>query len=350
MDAINSPAAIPLLAAGPLAESLKRNRESFNAKFALARRAGAGIEIAAFREHLALPVDAIVCQVAEQFAEKIDSTVTALYELSLELFSENLLGPESNETAIADAWRTLLPAVPRLIARDPRRVAASVTNAVHQIAQNAGARPAEWIARMAKLGPRCDNLQTFFDVGRVAAWIAGCPQYRQQALHIVRTLPPNFQGALFDCNDQIPESGMLSAIDMLARNPWLSMPEAFAGPDLKRIRIVRRAGAFRGFTGPFLRPPTVAAAESQLVATDGEGIWILHADVYGCLFLRSKGAKPKPEQLNGPVKFSRKGGLTWDNASANFPELAGWNSAAFDGQTLAVTLPTSHHVFLVARG
>ncbi len=333
-----------------MADSLKRNREAFNARFAMAQRSGARIDREAFMTHLSSLVDPIIRAIACQFSEKVDIATTDLYELSLELFAENVLGNQSREAAIQEGWRTLLPAVPRLLARDPRRVAASVTNAIHQIGQNEGARPHEWIANMSAIGNMCDDLHRFFEAGRIAAWIAGCPQYRPEAIRIARLLPAPIVASLFGFSDQIPTSNIHSAIDAITANRWLSAPEAVSGAKPLQLRIVRLAGAFRGFGGAFLRPPTTWTSGTQLMATDGEVSWFLHTDVYGCIFRRSQEPAPPPSRLNGPVKLSNYGELSWYNESVKLPSLVGWTSVAFDGQTLAVTLPSSHHVFLVARG
>lgn len=343
-------AAVPTMAAGPMADALKRHRESFNTRFAMALRGGARIDIAAFQLHLATTVDSIVRQVANQFAEKVDATTQTLFDLSLELFSEKLLGPDSSEPAIPDAWRILLPQIPRLVARDPRRVAASVTNAVHQMGHQSGPRPEEWISHMAGLAPGCDDVNLFLQIGKVVAWIAGCPQYRQDALQITRSLPLEILVSLLGCDERISHRQIVQAIDALVANPWRPLSMAFEEPEAQQIRIVRRAGAFRGFEGPFLRPPTVATVGSQLVASDGHDCWTMYADVYGCVFVRCQNKMPEPRKMHGPVKLSAKGAVLWDGVSKTLPELADWNSAACDGQTLAVTVPSSHHVFLVARG
>lgn len=340
----------PLLGAGPTADWLKRHRETCNARFDMAQRSGARIDRVAFLTHLSSVVDPIIRAVASQFSEKVDIATTELYELSLELFAENLLGKETREPAIQEAWQTLLPAVPRLLARDPRRVAASVTNAVHQISQNEGARPREWIARMAAIGKDCDDIQRFFDAGRIAAWVAGCPQYRTEAIRIARSFPAPIVASLFGISEQIPANSIKSAIDLMAENRWLSAADVASGSKTFKPRIVRLAGAFRGFGGAFLRPPTTWTCGSQLMASDGETSWFLMADAYGCVLRRSPAPAPPPSKLNGPVKLSNNGELTWHDASIRLASLAGWTSAAFDGQTLAVTLPSSHHVFLVARG
>ena len=58
---------------------------------------------------------------------------------------------------------------------------------------------------------------------------------------------------------------------------------------------------------------------------------------------------PSKAAANAGVAIDPKGRVAWNGEDATFGELAESSSQAFDGQTLAVTLPTSHHVFLVAR-
>jgi hypothetical protein len=335
---------------GPMADALKRNREVFNAKFTAAQRAGAKVDQKEFLSFLTKVIDPIVCQIAEHFNEKVDTATAILYELSVDLFSQALLGPGAREPAIADAWQTLLPVVPRLLARDPRRVAASVTNAVHQIGQNNDARPREWIRTMMSVGPLCDDVWTFLEAGKVAGWLSGCPQYRRAALQIVRSLSPAISASLLALDPQTPAPLLHQAIDAMSKSHWLTASMAAHGTDQPTLRVVRRAGGFRGFTGAFLRPPVVAMQGERLMVNDGESVWTLIADAYGCILRRTSGSIFPPGRVVTPMRFPNGGDLDWNTATAKFPEFSGWSSAAFDGQTLAITLSDSHHVFLVSRG
>lgn len=333
---------------GALAAVLKKNRESFNRKFHLAQRAGGRIDRGEFLEFLATNLNSLIARVAEQFAEKAESAAVALYELSLESFAQGLLGRESREPLIADVWRSLLPASPRLLARNPRFIAASVTNAVLQICHTAGARPTEWILTMIAVAPLCETPQVFLEAGKVAAWVAGCPQYRQPALEFARSLPLPVSTMLLSLDPQIPSSTMQKTLDTLSANRWMTASAAAANST--RIRMTGQVGRFRGFGGAFIRPPIVKAQGSNLLATDGQLVFTLIADAYGTILRRVDAATFVPEKLNAPFKLSLEGDLIWDDVTVKLPELAGWSSAAFDGQTLAVSLPTSHHLFLVARG
>ena len=335
---------------GALAAVLKKNRESFNQKFHLAQRAGSRIDRREFLEFLAAVLGPLTESVAHQFAEKAESVAVALYELSLELFAQGLLGRESREPSIADAWRKLLPAATRLLARNPRSIAASVTNAVYQICQTPGARPSEWIVAMTGVAPLCESPKVFLEGGTVAAWVAGCPQYRDPALKLAGSLPLPVSAALLSLDPHIQLATMQKTLEALSVNRWLTAPAAAAGANLGRIRVAGQAGKFRGFGGVFIRPPIVKNHGSHLLATDGEVVVRLIADAYGTMIRRVDVAPFIAEKLNAPFQLSSDGELIWDGVTIKLPQLAGWSSAAFDGQTLAVSLPTSHHLFLVARG
>ena len=83
-----------------------------------------------------------------------------------------------------------------------------------------------------------------------------------------------------------------------------------------------------------------------LYATDGTGTWHIHADIYNVLLVRAEIALPPP--LGPPSNLLQDGTLQWRGQQKRFPELAHATSVAATSHTLAVTLPTSHHVFLVA--
>ena len=111
------------------------------------------------------------------------------------------------------------------------------------------------------------------------------------------------------------------------------------------------AGAFRGFGGEFLRPPTVTLHQGQLLVSDGQFSWRLLADAYGTWLHRSSDPpkRPKGERRDEQVSVANNGDVSWGGVSARFAQLAGTTSFASDGTTLAITTATSHHVFLIGR-
>src|SRR6202034_2933861 len=111
----------------------------------------------AFQRHLANTLDPIVRSVAAEFAERVDAVTGALFDLSLDLFSKSLLGPATQYPAIQAAWLTLLPRLPRLVAREPAQVAGAVTNALYNLSRTPGARPDFWIAQMSSIAASCQR-------------------------------------------------------------------------------------------------------------------------------------------------------------------------------------------------
>jgi hypothetical protein len=336
---------------GALAEALARNRESLNARFAAAQMGGSRIDQAAFMQHLADVVEPIVRAVAAEFAEKVDPVTLALYDLSLELFGATLLGPASTCPPVALVWRKLLPRIPRLLAREPGRVAGSLSNAVHNLAAMPGARTDEWLDRMTAIAPLATDVHTFLDSGKILAWRAGMTQYREGALATARQLDPPIAARALGLPDVTPGADIATTIDRITENPWISPTDALTNAaDPRRMRIAARAGDFRGFGGPFLRPPTVIYMHDSFLVSDGESTWMLLADLHGSTFQRIDNPPLKPNWIAAAIQSEPDGTVRWGEATATFEELAGLSAHASDGKTLAITLPTSHHVFLLTRG
>ena len=114
------------------------------------------------------------------------------------------------------------------------------------------------------------------------------------------------------------------------------------------LKAVGGAGSFIGFGGEFSRPPLVHAVGNRLFATDGKTNWELFADAYGSWLRRVAAAPKKEKKERASVEVDDKGTIRWEKRSLDQPHLASAASFACDGVTLAVTIPTSHHLFLFA--
>jgi hypothetical protein len=332
-----------------LADSLSRQRELFNARFAAARCSCSNLDATAFLEHLANTLDPIVRKVADMLPEKVDPVSLALYELSLELFVARLMGPEAKTPWVASVWRELLPAAASLVAREPGRLAACASNAILNLAGTPGTRPQQWLARMIAVATLCPNATTLLDCGKTLAWQAGMSQYREGGIEAARALPPPLATKVLDLPDGTSADDVHRAIERVKAEPWLSCRDALTRVDSKRVvSLVAKAGAFRGFGGPFICPPTVSCDAGAIYASDGEGTWQLLADAYGQVFVR---CQPRSTWLggSGDHAIGNRGDVRWGSDRALLPQLANPRSQAANDHTLAVTLSTSHHVFLLAR-
>jgi hypothetical protein len=339
-----------------LADALRADRESLNHRFALRQRAGAKIDELAFQQHLRMTVNELVTGVGNVFAQRVRAVVNALFDVSLDLFAAGLLGTTTKHSHVSAAWREVLPKATNLLARDPLRVAGCLSNAVDHLAAQPSARPSEWIELMRDVSPHCGSVPQWMDAGKVVAWRAGLVKYRSAALRLAREMPWKLAarcvGATCPYGDvgDATESDWYERLARLETDRWYS-PVKNNVPQVSRsLRLVRTTGGFRGFGGPCLRPPTVTAADGGLFVSDGDAIWHLLADVYGTLWQRAAtlpasaaaGVTPK-------IAIDSRGRVAWDTTAHEFAELADAGSFACDGQTLAVTMPTSHHVFLLAR-
>jgi hypothetical protein len=332
-----------------LAEALRADRESLNQRFAMRQRVGARIDEMAFQEHLRTTVNDLVHSVAKAQPERVRAVVNSLFDVSLDLFAAGLLGAKTKHPHVNTAWRELLPRAARLLAREPTRIAGAVSNAVDHLAAHTSARPVEWIDGMGKLAPHCDSVTMLLDAGKVLAWRAGLVQYRTGALVIARALPWKLAARCFDVLNEVAESDWTRQLEQLESDRWYSPAIGATQGGSRSPRIVRTTGGFRGFGGPCTRLPTVTANDAGIFVADGDNAWQLFADTFGTLWHRvpstlANGSASKPPR----VKIDARGNVTWDGTHA-FAELAEASSFASDGQTLAVTLPTSYQVFLLAQ-
>ncbi len=334
-----------------LAEALRANRESLNQRFALRQRAGARIDDRAFEQHLRTTVNLLITGVANRFAERVSAVVNALFDVSLDLFAAGLLGTKTKHPHVHSAWREVLPKATTLLARDPLQVAGCLSNAVDNLAAHPSARPSEWIELMRNLSPHCDSVPQWLDAGKVAAWRAGLVQYRSAALRLTREMPWDLAARCVGATGDVKGSDWYKRLDRLEADRWFSPVTGNALVARASLRLVRTTGGFRGFGGPCLRPPTVTAADGGLFVSDGNATWQLLADVFGTLWHRvpTAPAACAASGVASNVAIDSRGRVDWDGTCHNFVELADVSSFGCDGQTLAVTLETSHHVFLVAR-
>jgi hypothetical protein len=346
----------------PFIDFLRANRETLNAQFAEARRIRPTVDPADFAALLRTSVGPIVDAVDHIAPSQPDQTAGAartLYDLSLDLLGQELLGPRSRYPFIAQGWQSLFPALAAHLAAAPRAVVGSLTNALYNLSLTPGAHPELWLDIMHSRGPRCATPDDLFRLGQIAAWRAGLAHYRRDALDLCRKLDasvvqsllsvPNGAAATqLSLTSSTPPIALDSLLDRLAADPWLDPAALLAGASAApaQLKTVARAGAFRGFGGLFLAPPKVAASGEHFVARDGGSHWLLTADLFGATFHRSDDAGQPTG--SGLFQVDRTGRVTLGRATHPFPELADFTSVAATSTTLAVTTALSHSVYLIA--
>ncbi len=120
---------------------------------------------------------------------------------------------------------------------------------------------------------------------------------------------------------------------------------------LARLRLWSRVGGFRGIGGPFFMPPEVYRLHQRLYATDGEYVRQLFADVYGARLVAGgvSAAEVVEHGVQDGARISANGALQWQQQRETFNELRGASSCVASQAVVAVTLRTSHYVFVLGR-
>ncbi|MEO6323055.1 MAG: hypothetical protein ABIT01_02565, partial [Thermoanaerobaculia bacterium] len=273
-------------------------------------------------------------------AASSDRVGLALCELSLELMSGGLLGKAARIPIVADGWRVLLPLYARVLRRDPRRLAGAVTNGLIALAAFTPNGAGEWIRTMAALAPRIEDMDLFLPAGRVAAWRCGVAHLRNAALDAAAALPPELAASILGVKSTLALGALISR---LRADSWLDP----AFPDqVRTVNVAHEIGAFRGFGGLFVSPPTVSDEDGHLLVFSGERTWELHADRFGATLLPVNAVRPDRPSIRQDCLDS-KGNVNLDGRRALIPEIASAASSASSRSILAVTLRYSHAVLVL---
>jgi hypothetical protein len=326
----------------PLAETLNRHREDYNQRFLLARQQNRRLSAEQFAQVLRQQAAPLAEAVAASAPQQLDAVVSALYDNCLRLTGLDLLGGDLRLQEMERVHEQLLPALAEPVARAPQQTINAFSNAVYNLAMQPGADAHRWITIMTELGGLAGGPDSLLQAGGVAAWRCGMAHYRADALQQAATLDEGMLQKIFDLQTAPARDALLRQL----QDPW-HLPGAEEAP--RELRMVGRTGGFIGFDGPFADPPEVTRFGEQLFAFDRQQSWQIFADAFGVVLIRYGNDLPEgdPEEWTH-FGLDRKGKLSRDGHSARYPELANWSSAASTEYTLAVTLPHSHHIFLLA--
>ncbi len=338
---------------GPFAEVLARGRDQFNTKFAYARRLNRNLQTEAFMDHLALVVAPIVNKAAQKGPVDVDEIGAVLYDLSLELFGQGCFGEKRRYPVVALAWEKLLPTIAHLVAQSPRRLVASVSNAICNISTEKGAQEEEWLKIIGALAGHCQDVESFLRTGEIVAWRCGMAHYRERALQDCEGLMPGVFAGIFGLDPKLDEQGKERILKRLRSDHWyapLYKPPPAPGGKKTGLTIVAIPGGFRGFGGPFVSPPRVKIVDEQIFLCDAEHHHKLHADIFGSTLHRAGSGLPPGSSVTNQFFYIDTTGVVKKGDFVNyFQELAQPSSTASTRDTLVVCMANSHYVYLVAR-
>lgn len=331
-----------------LAKSLESNRERFNALFAQARRDSPSLDGRLFLEMVQRVMEPVVQSPRKLDQSRQDAFVDALYVALLELFRKGLLGTSSRMPKLESMWIALLKSTLDCTTKWPREAIGPLTNALCNLLADRRYRVQEWIGTLQRVSPSIENMQQLRDVGFVAAWLCGVAHYRREAIEKLKALPPSVASSVLTAST-LTEMQVSTLIEKLSSDPWYRVDQGSSQEKSAReMRIVGEIGSFRGFGGEFLSPPKVWSHRGELYASDPWNQYVISADCFGATLLKVKSIE-NPVVTQGAYWLSTNGTITGAKGKVRSVLLANSSSSASTSNLLAVTLPCSHAVFLVAE-
>src|SRR5262249_26066665 len=131
--------------------ALRDQRAGFNQRFEQARHMYPLLQGDDVLWFLRECVDDAVADVPRANPAAVASLVSSACDAALALCGQKLVGPSGKYPAIGEGWRRVLPAAAALLAREPARIIAAVSNALHKLAASPGTRPDEWIGSLERV-------------------------------------------------------------------------------------------------------------------------------------------------------------------------------------------------------
>lgn len=299
-------------------------------------------------------------------ADRVRDAVHAIYDRVLDLTGKDYLGHAGKYPGYETAYATILHDVPAMVLAEPRRFSGAVANALYNLARTPGARADQWTAEMQRIGDAAPDMQTYLDMGIVAAWRAGMAHYRRRALEIAETLAvlPALRALGVDFAVTPPdrlEGRREEFLRTLQTDAWRT-PEAVArsmlsiqsGEAKKTRPLLRPCGGFSGFGGLFITPPRIQYSKHGFLVDDREGEYLLYTDIFGSVFRRVRlelmddGDLDAPNAVGTSLRLDARDGSVYDGSVRyDAPQLSGAETWAAAGRTLCATHPASHQVFVI---
>lgn len=326
---------------------LEELRPQLNASYTSAAQNGKKIDPEVWLHHVAHRILPIVERVDDADSQRARAVLVQLYEVSLILFAKGAFrGP--SQQALEQLWERVFPTLSASIAKDPKRLTGSLSNAVVAMASIQPSIVFSWLDLMNRLGNHDVSGVEVLRFGKVAAWVSGMAEFRKSAIGEARQLPKELLGLMLNGSNGWIDSELDRMLDLWESDPWASVDNGHR--NVEPIRYVRHCGCFRGFGGVWLKPPRVGSLNGSLFLTDGELTFELFADRFGASMRRFEGSTDAIDYAgrSSEATVDSEGTIYWRKKRLDRAELAHPSSFASVGSTLAVTIGTSFHVYLFA--
>lgn len=322
----------------PLAEALQARRSDFNARFRLAAQRYPQLDGQELLRFITDAVDPLAQAVHANNPDAVGDVVSVAYDCSLQLVGQRLSLDAGRYSAIPATWRDVLPSAAAVIAAEPARVIPSLTNAAHQLASAESADANRWMRALNGVAPQCATPDELLIAGQVIAWQCGLAHYREGVLSALRSLKPALACKVLGIESKQYET----TLRRLQEDRWFDP----ARPDAEPMRIVRSAGAFRGFGGPFLQPPVLKSTDNGWLVQSAEDYWFLIADAFGATLHRSTAEEWRAQSAKNAEHVGTR--VIHDGKTLDMPGAGPISSSGTSTGAIACTFAHSHHILLVA--
>ena len=263
-------------------------------------------------------------------------------DVGLKATGLRLLGNRSPTTWVSQLWRSVLPALAAHVITDPAGVLSDLSNATTQFNAFPAARPDQWLRLLRDLGPRTADVAQLRLLGQVLAWRSGLAHYRAGALMAAHQLPEPLRSAALEL--PIPQPFDEFVMELEA-SPWPATQRAA----LSDPSLLTTVGAFRGFGGPFLTPPTLATRGTDLIARSGDSNWLITADLFGATLHRIDDAgNTAGMNVEPPVQMFGGSAVFADGRLVDLSGSSPITSVVQRNGFVAVSTANSHLIRLVA--
>ncbi|MFC4310945.1 hypothetical protein ACFPN2_17750 [Steroidobacter flavus] len=322
----------------PLAEALQARRADFNARFRLAAQRYPQLDGQELLRFIAEAVDPLAQAVHAKHPDAVADVVSVAYDCSLQLTGQRLSLDAGRYGAIPETWREVLPAAADAIAAQPARVIPSLTNAAHQLASTESADVTRWIRALKDVASQCATPDELLMAGQVIAWQCGLAHYREGVLSALRSLPSKLACTVLGIEPKRYEA----TLQRLQEDRWFDP----AHPNAESLRIVRSAGAFRGFGGPFLQPPLLKSTDNGWLVQSADDYWFLVADAFGATLHRSTAEEWSAQSARKEEHVGTR--VVYNGKALDMPGAGPITSSGSSTGAIACTFAHSHQIVLVA--
>jgi hypothetical protein len=272
-----------------LVDILRDRRDDYNGYFASLQTSRPNLKAADAYEAIISLVDPVVTRAATDTPGSERAIADGAIEVIFSSLAQRLLDPSGKDCALTFAWQLLFPSISSLMASEPKRVLAELSNAVVVMERIGRAQANSWVFRMVELAPLCANYDELRKLGQVLAWRSGAAHLRESALATADQLPDELRlRAVGITPGSLAETtySRLRADRWFVADPYLGANEAGT--------IVMRVGSFRGMGGKFRVPPVLNARSGAPTDSDALAIvtcesesWFIQADANGATLHRA---------------------------------------------------------------